>query len=69
MVAAAPRWRRRRPQCEQGGGGVNKESTLAATATTTAVMEAVKKEVAVKVGWLKGSMPRTRATREEGQCL
>ncbi len=33
--------------------------------TTTAVIEAAKKEVAVKVGWLKGSMLSKRHEREE----
>ncbi len=59
-------WRRRRSAAGAGGGGVKEASALAATATTTALMEATEKGVAVKkVGWLKSSMPPTRATGGE----
>jgi hypothetical protein len=45
---------------------VNKASALALAATTTAVIEAAEKEVAVKkVGWLKSSTPNAR--HEEGR--
>ena len=59
-------WRRRRRYaCGAGGGGVNEAAALAATATIMAVMEAAEKEVAVKVGWLNGSMPSN--ARHEGE--
>ena len=62
-LAAAACTRRRRSAGGAGGGGVNEESALAAT--TTAVMEVAENEVAVKVGWLKGSMPSARLDGEE----
>ena len=43
---------------------VNEASALAATATTTAVIEAAEKEVVVKVDWLKSSMPNARHKRQ-----
>ena len=47
---------------------MNEVSALAATATTTAVMETAEKEVEVKtVGWLKSSMPNSR--HEEGGVI
>ena len=67
VATAALRWRRWRRRREQGGG-VNEASALAATATTTAVMEAAEKGVAVKsAGWKAAC--RTRATREKRRSL
>jgi hypothetical protein len=42
---------------------VNEASAMVAAATTTAVMEAAEKEVAVNVGRLKKPADRKRATR------
>ena len=63
VAAAALRWRRWR-RCRE-----NKASALVAAETTTAMMEAVEKEVAMTVGWLDRSACRTDARHGEGQGL
>ncbi len=57
--------RRRRSAGGVRGSGRNEVSGLAATATTTAVIEAAEKEVAVKVGWLESSKPSNSRHRGE----